>query len=116
MNLTLTETEASSSTAGTGDVEFDIEDPDSAFYAVWSAQAAAGAAITVVHTGDTTAVRPQAASVVLGPVNVAACSFITGSASVSGSDGMLSMHADFLDATGSVVLTSDGSCFNPPRP
>jgi hypothetical protein len=113
VSLTLSQVEASSSSTDAADPELDIEDTDSAFYAVWSTQAAAGAPITVSHSDDTTAVKLQAESVVLGPVSVAACSFITGIASMKGYDTTLSMHADFLDATGSVVLTTDGTCFNP---
>lgn len=95
--------------------ELDLHDPDSAFYAVWSEQAAAGAPITVVRTDDITAVRSFAANVVLGPVTFPACGFVTGTAFMNGAGGALGMHADLLDTTGNVALTSDGSCFVPPH-
>lgn len=94
--------------------ELDLKDPDATFYSVWSLQAAAGAPISVVRDGNVTAVRPAASSVALSSVVVPACSFFTGQANV-GISGALSMHADFLDAAGNVVLTSDGSCFRPPH-
>jgi len=95
--------------------ELDLHDPDSAFYAVWSAQAAAGAPIAVVRSNDITVVRLFAENVVLGPVTFQACGFVTGIASTIGTGNALGMHADFVDTTGSVVLTSDGSCFVPPH-
>lgn len=95
--------------------ELDLHDPDSAFYAVWSAQAAAGAPIAVVRSDDITGVRLFAANVVLGPVTFPACGFVTGTAFTNGTGNVLGMHADFVDTTGSVVLTSDGSCLVPPH-
>ena len=110
VTLTLSLTEAPPSSADAPGAEVDIQDPDSIFYAVWSQQAAAGAPIAVVRSSDITAVQLHAANVVLDPVSVPACRFVTGTARMNGSAGELGMHADFLDATGSVVLTSDSSC------
>lgn len=105
---------ADSTTDGSG-VELDLKDPDATFYAAWSQQAASGAPISVVRDGDITAVRPEASTVALSSVAVPACSFFTGQAYVDSTSDTFGMHADFLDAMGNVVLTSDGSCFRPPH-
>lgn len=115
LDVTVTLSQSASQPASTdAAAELDIADPNSVFFAKWSSQVDAGLPMTVSHAGDTTSVEFEGASVALGPVTVGACSLIKGTARVRGTAEMLDMRADFRDAGGSVVLTSDGECFNPP--
>jgi hypothetical protein len=103
---------------GSPDIEISFDDPDGAWAATWSAQAASATTFAVTNAAGVTTVRLGAATVQLAsvPLSASRSTVATGDMHGTPSGSGLNMAVAVEDAAGHPLASNTGICWEVPHP